>query len=172
MDRIVVDTSMGRFEIELDAVRAPRSAENLLAYVDAGHYDGTLFHRVIPGFMIQGGGYDAAYERKPTRAPVANEADNGLRNVRGSVAMARTGDPHSATAQFYVNVADNPSLDHRSKDGAGWGYAVIGRVVSGMEVVDAIRSVPTGSRGPFAKDAPLEPVVIRSIRRAVVSTRG
>lgn len=172
MDRIIVDTSMGRFEIELDAARAPRSAENLLAYVDASHYDRTLFHRVIPGFMIQGGGYDEEYERKPTRPPIASEADNGLRNVRGSVAMARTSDPHSATAQFFVNVADNPSLDHRAKEGAGWGYTVIGRVVSGMEVVDAIRTVPTGSQGPFTKDAPLDPVVIRSIRRAGVSTRG
>jgi peptidyl-prolyl cis-trans isomerase B (cyclophilin B) len=164
-DRVVVETSMGSFEIELDAGRAPRSVANFLAYVDSGHYAGTLFHRVISTFMIQGGGYDASYERKPTLGPVANEADNGLRNVRGSVAMARTNDPHSATAQFFVNVADNASLDHRAKDGAGWGYAVFGKVTSGMDVVDAIRNTRTGAGGPFPKDAPLEPVVIRSISR-------
>jgi len=163
---VVVDTSLGSFTLALDEERAPKTVANLLAYVDSGHYDGTVFHRVIDGFMIQGGGYDAAMERKPTRDPVENEAFNGLKNVRGTVAMARTGDPHSATAQFFVNVKDNASLDHKDKTQAGWGYTVFGQVASGMEVVDQIKAVKTGSSGPFAKDAPVEPVVIRSVRRA------
>ncbi len=165
-ESLIVETSAGSFVIELDPARAPKTCANVLAYVDAGHYDGTIFHRVISNFMIQGGGYDTAYERKATRPPVDNEAANGLKNVRGSVAMARTSDPHSATAQFFVNVADNASLDHQAKDARGWGYAVFGRVVSGMDVVDAIRNVATGAHGPFAKDAPDNQVVIRSIRRA------
>jgi peptidyl-prolyl cis-trans isomerase B (cyclophilin B) len=133
-----VTTNLGTFTIQLDPARAPKSVENILAYVDAEHFDGTIFHRVIPTFMVQGGGYDQAYERKPTRAPVQNEADNGLKNTRGTVAMARTGDPHSATAQFFVNVVDNAFLDHKAKDGAVWGYAVFGRVIEGMDVVDKI----------------------------------
>ncbi|MGE0792316.1 MAG: peptidylprolyl isomerase [Sandaracinaceae bacterium] len=165
-DSVIVETSLGSFTIELDAAHAPGSAANFLAYVDAGHYDGTIFHRVIPSFMIQGGGYDESYEKKAVRAPIQNEADNGQKNVRGSVAMARTGEPHSATAQFFVNVVDNAFLDHTAKNERGWGYAVFGRVTSGMDVVDAIKDVPTGSGGPFAKDAPKTPVVIRSIRRA------
>jgi peptidyl-prolyl cis-trans isomerase B (cyclophilin B) len=164
--RIVVDTSKGTFTIALDAVRAPKTVANILGYVDAGHYDGTLFHRVIAGFMVQGGGYDQAYERKPTTAPVENEADNGLQNVPGTVAMARTAEPHSATAQFFVNVGNNASLDHRGKNDRDWGYTVFGRVVEGMEVVQAIENVKTGANGSFAKDAPIEPVVIRSVRRA------
>ena len=164
--RVVFDTSLGSFEIELDEAKAPRTAANFLAYVDAGHYTNTLFHRVIPGFMIQGGGFDASHSKKPTRAPIENEATNGLKNVRGSVAMARTGDPHSATAQFFVNVVDNAFLDHTAPSGSGWGYAVFGRVVSGMDVVDAIRNVRTGAQGPFDKDAPLTPVVIKGARRA------
>lgn len=163
--RVVVETSSGDFTIALDAARAPKSVENFLRYVDAGHYSGTLFHRVIPGFMVQGGGFDERYEKKPVGAPVENEADNGLPNVRGAVAMARTSDPHSATAQFFVNTVDNAFLNHTAKTSSGWGYAVFGQVVEGMETVDAIRVVPTGSRGQFAKDAPLEPVVIRSVRR-------
>lgn len=164
-DKVIVETSLGSFQLELDRARAPRSVENFLAYVDADHYSGTVFHRVIPGFMVQGGGFDAAYEKKPVRAPVQNEADNGVKNRRGTVAMARTSDPHSATAQFFVNVVDNAFLDHQAKDGSGWGYCVFGAVTEGMEVVDAIRKVPTGSVGPFSKDAPLEPVVIQAIRR-------
>jgi peptidyl-prolyl cis-trans isomerase B (cyclophilin B) len=160
-----VTTNLGTFTIQLDPARAPKSVENILAYVDAEHFDGTIFHRVIPTFMVQGGGYDQAYERKPTRAPVQNEADNGLKNTRGTVAMARTGDPHSATAQFFVNVVDNAFLDHKAKDGAGWGYAVFGRVIEGMDVVDKIKGVPTGANGPFAKDAPDQLVVIQRVRR-------
>lgn len=162
---IVVTTNLGAFTIELDPVKAPRSVENILRYVDAGHYDGTLFHRVIPTFMIQGGGYDQDLERKPTHEPVASEADNGLRNTRGTVAMARTGDPHSATAQFFVNVVDNAFLDHTGKNAQGWGYTVFGRVTDGLDIVDRIKAVPTGASGPFAKDAPTTPVVITSVRR-------
>ncbi len=164
--RVVVETSSGELTIALDAARAPKTVENFLRDVDAGHYGGTIFHRVIPGFMIQGGGFDERCEKKPVGAPIENEADNGLTNVRGAVAMARTSDPHSATAQFFVNTVDNAFLNHSGKTGSGWGYAVFGRVVEGMDTVDAIRAVPTGARGPFAKDAPLEPVVIHAIRRA------
>ncbi len=164
--QVIVETSHGAFTIELDAARAPKSVANFLAYVDASHYDGTIFHRVIPSFMIQGGGYDASYEKKPVNAPVENEADNGLSNVRGSVAMARTSDPHSATAQFFVNTVDNDFLNHSGKNDRGWGYAVFGQVVAGMDVVDRIKDVPTGSGGPFAKDAPQTMVVIQSVRRA------
>ena len=160
-----VTTNLGTFTIQLDPARAPKSVANFLAYVDANHYDNTIFHRVIPTFMIQGGGYDQMYERKETRAPVQNEADNGLKNVRGSVAMARTGDPHSATAQFFVNVVDNAFLDHKAKDGAGWGYAVFGRVIAGMDVVDKIKAVKTGANGPFTKHAPDDMVVIQRVRR-------
>jgi cyclophilin family peptidyl-prolyl cis-trans isomerase len=160
-----VSTNHGTFTITLDPAHAPKTVENFLAYVDAQHYDGTVFHRVIPTFMIQGGGYDTELERKPTRAPIPNEADNGLKNTRGTVAMARTGDPHSATAQFFVNVTDNAFLDHQAKTAHGWGYAVFGRVTEGMDVVDKIKDVKTGAAGPFAKDAPVEPVVIHSIRR-------
>lgn len=162
---VEVATNFGTFAIQLDPAHAPKSVENFLAYVDAKHYDGTIFHRVISTFMVQGGGYDQNYERKPTRAPIENEADNGLKNVRGSVAMARTSDPHSATAQFFVNVVDNAFLDHQAKDERGWGYAVFGKVTEGMEVVDKIKGVRTGPAGPFAKDAPEDPVVIKHIRR-------
>ena len=162
---IVVTTSLGAFAIQLDPGHAPRSVENILRYVDAQHYDGTLFHRVIPTFMIQGGGYDQDLERKPTHEPVASEADNGLRNTRGTVAMARTGDPHSATAQFFVNVVDNAFLDHTGKNAQGWGYTVFGKVTAGLDIVDRIKAEPTGAAGPFAKDAPTTPVVITSVRR-------
>ena len=165
-ENVIVETSRGSFTIALDRARAPQTVENFLAYVDAGHYEQTLFHRVIPGFMIQGGGYTPAYEKKPTREPVTNEADNGLENTRGTVAMARTGEPHSATAQFFVNVSDNGFLDHQARSAQGWGYAVFGEVTEGMDVVDSIVSVPTGPAGPFSKDAPSEPVLIRAIRRA------
>lgn len=163
--QVDVVTSLGTFRIELSADKAPKSVENFLAYVDAKHYDGTIFHRVIEKFMVQGGGYDTGYEKRPVRAACQNEADNGLKNERGTVAMARTSDPHSATAQFFVNVVDNGFLDHRSKNPAEWGYAVFGRVVDGMDVVDKIRAVPTGANGPFEKDAPKTPVEIQSVRR-------
>ena len=160
-----VVTNLGTFTIELDPAKAPKSVANFLSYVDAGHYTGTLFHRVISTFMVQGGGYDQMYEKKPVRAPIQNEADNGLKNKRGTVAMARTGDPHSATAQWFVNVVDNGFLDHKAKEPQGWGYAVFGRVIEGMDVVDKIKNVPTGANGPFTKDAPDEPVVIQRVRR-------
>ena len=161
---VEVKTNQGSFVIQLDPGKAPKSVENFLKYVDAKHYDGTIFHRVIPTFMVQGGGYDQNYEKKPTKPPVQNEADNGLKNTRGTVAMARTGDPHSATAQFFVNVVDNAFLDHVAKDDRGWGYAVFGKVTEGMDIVDKIKGVKTGAHGPFSKDAPDEPVVIKSVR--------
>ena len=165
MTLISVETSMGSFTIELAADAAPRTVENFLGYVDAKHYDGTIFHRVIPGFMVQGGGFDASMTKKGVRAPVENEAFNGLKNTRGTVAMARTSDPHSATAQFFVNVVDNGFLDHTAKDARGWGYTVFGRVTEGMDVVDKIAAVRTGAKGSFDKDAPLEDVTMKSVRR-------
>jgi peptidyl-prolyl cis-trans isomerase B (cyclophilin B) len=164
LPRVALETLKGTIVLELDAARAPKSVENFLAYVDAGHYDGTVFHRVIDGFMVQGGGFTAEMTQKPTRPPVENEADNGLKNKRGTVAMARTMDPHSASAQFFVNTVDNDFLDHRSKDARGWGYAVFGRVVEGMEVVDAITKVATANRGPF-ENVPVEPVMIQKATR-------
>jgi len=163
--KVAIRTSFGEFTIALDGAKAPKTVENFLGYVDAKHYEGTVFHRVIDGFMVQGGGYDAADVKKPVRAPVPNEADNGLKNTRGTVAMARTNDPHSATSQWFVNVSDNAFLDHKSKSGAEWGYTVFGRVVDGMDVVERIKSVQTGARGAFAKDAPLEPIEILEARR-------
>lgn len=162
---VIFETTLGTFEIELEDDKAPKSVANFLAYVDQKHYDGTIFHRVIPGFMAQGGGYDAALEKRPVRAAVENEADNGLTNERGTVAMARTSDPHSATAQFFVNVKDNAFLDHTAKNAAGWGYAVFGKVTAGMDVIDQMVAVPTGAKGPFSKDAPLTDVTITSARR-------
>jgi peptidyl-prolyl cis-trans isomerase B (cyclophilin B) len=163
---VVVETSVGSFTIALDAEKAPKTVANFLEYVDSGHYAGTVFHRVIDGFMVQGGGYDEKLEKKPTKAPVENEAHNGLKNTRGTVAMARTSDPHSATAQFFVNVADSAFLDHKAKSGSDWGYCVFGKVTSGMDVVDKIKNVETGSKGPFAKDAPADNIVIKSVKRA------
>lgn len=162
---VEVVTNHGTFVIALDPAKAPKSVANFLAYVDAKQYDGTIFHRVIPTFMIQGGGYDVVYEKRPTRAPVASEADNGLLNKRGTVAMARTSDPHSATSQFFVNVTDNAFLDHKAKDAQGWGYTVFGKVTEGMDVVDKIKAVKTSAGGPFAKDAPVDPVLIKHVRR-------
>jgi cyclophilin family peptidyl-prolyl cis-trans isomerase len=162
---VEVATNHGTFAIELDPKRAPKTVENFLSYVDAKHYNGTIFHRIIPGFMVQGGGYDARFEKCPVRPAVENEADNGLKNTRGMVAMARTSDPHSATAQFFVNVVDNAFLDFKAKDAQGWGYCVFGRVIEGMDVVDKIKAVPTGAHGPFTKDAPDEPVLIQHVRR-------
>lgn len=162
---VVFETSKGTFHIELDPTVAPKTVENFLRYVDAGHYAGTVFHRVIPGFMAQGGGFDASYEKKATSAPVQNEASPKAKNLRGTVAMARTSDPHSATCQFFVNVADNGFLD-KDQAADGFGYTVFGRVTQGMDVVDAMVKSPTGSQGPFAKDAPTTPIVITSAKRA------
>ena len=158
---VELKTSKGDLVVELYADQAPKSAENFLRYVKDGHYDGTIFHRVIDGFMVQGGGFDAALQQKPTRVPIENEASNGLKNEAGTLAMARTSDPHSATAQFFINLVPNPFLDAPGSD--GWGYAVFGRVVKGMEVVGAIGKVATRTVGPYQK-VPVEPVVIRSAR--------
>jgi peptidyl-prolyl cis-trans isomerase B (cyclophilin B) len=156
---IKLTTHLGAITLELDAEKAPKTVANFLDYVKSGHYDGTIFHRVIDGFMIQGGGFLPGMRQKPTNAPIENEAANGLKNLRGTIAMARTQDPHSATAQFFINVADNDFLDFRAPTGNGWGYCVFGRVVEGMDVVDKIKSVRTGSRG-FHQDVPLEDIVI------------
>ena len=164
--RVVLETSKGTIVLELDPEKAPGTVENFLAYVDDGFYDGTIFHRVIPNFMNQGGGFTADMKQKPTEATIQNEADNGLKNDIGTVAMARKGDPHSASAQFYFNTADNAFLNHTSKDARGWGYAVFGKVVEGMEAVMAISEVRTGRNGMFT-DVPVEPVFIKSARRQV-----
>lgn len=158
--RVRLKTSMGDIVISLEPEKAPETVENFLSYVRDGFYDGTIFHRVIDGFMIQGGGFTTDYTKKPTREPIANEADNGLQNVRGSIAMARTSDPHSATAQFFINVADNDFLNHTAQTSQGWGYVVFGMVIEGMDVVDQIKATPTGPGGPFPKDAPQTPVII------------
>ena len=162
---VVMTTSKGVIRIELDPAKAPLSVENFLKYVDAKFYDGTIFHRVIPNFMIQGGGFSSGMEKKETRAPIQNEAKNGLRNLRGTIAMARTTNPHSATAQFYINHVDNPLLDQAGQPPGGWGYAVFGKVVEGMDVVDAIANVKTGVAADMA-DVPTQEVVIESVRRA------
>jgi len=156
------ETSLGAFTIELDATAAPLTAANFLQYVDDGHFDGTIFHRVIPGFMIQGGGFTADMEQKSVRAPIRNEAANGLKNLRGTLAMARTSDIDSATAQFFVNLVDNKFLDHQGP--RNFGYAVFGRVTEGMDVIDAIAGVRTGNRRGH-QDVPVEPVVVNSARR-------
>lgn len=158
--RVKLETSEGNIVLELDITRAPLSVLNFMKYVRSGHYDGTIFHRVIKNFMIQGGGFTPDMERKEGNATVINEADNGLSNLRGTVAMARTNDPHSASAQFFINVVDNPFLDHTSKTPRGWGYAVFGRVIKGMNVVDKIRELRTGPNGPFPTDVPLKMVLI------------
>lgn len=152
-------TGLGVITLELDAEKAPKSAENFLAYVNKGHYDNTIFHRVIPGFMVQGGGFEPGMNQKPTDAPIENEANNGLKNNNYTVAMARTQAPHSATAQFFINVADNEFLNHTAPSLQGWGYAVFGKVVKGTEVVDQIKGVKTGRNG-FHDDVPKEPVII------------
>ncbi len=158
--KVVLETSMGRIVVELDAAKAPKTVANFLGYVKSGHYDGTVFHRVIPGFMIQGGGMTADMGEKKTGAPIPNEADNGLKNERGTLAMARTSDPNSATAQFFINTVDNAGLNHPQPDGHG--YAVFGKVVKGMDVVNAIRAVRTTRMGPFS-DVPADPVTIDSV---------
>ncbi|MCG3171751.1 MAG: Peptidyl-prolyl cis-trans isomerase B [Pseudomonadales bacterium] len=159
---VTLHTSMGDITLELDAEKAPKTVENFLHYARDGFYDGTVFHRVIDNFMIQGGGLTADLEQKRTREPVANEANNGLKNTVGTIAMARTNDPHSATAQFFINVSDNHFLDHSSPTPQGWGYAVFGRVVTGMDVVDRIRAVATGNRG-YHQDVPRETITIERV---------
>lgn len=158
---VLLSTSLGDIEVELDPQHAPVSTQNFLAYVDSGFYNGVSFHRVIPGFMVQTGGFTADLQQKNARAPIKNEADNGLRNQRGSLAMARTRDVDSATSQFFINLTDNAFLDHGSRD---FGYAVFGKVVRGMEVVDKIASVPTGNRG-MMQDVPQQPLLINSAKR-------
>ena len=157
--KVKLVTNQGEIVIELDAGAAPKTVENFLIYVKAGFYDGTIFHRVIKGFMIQGGGFDANMQHKATRAAIVNEADNGLANHVGTIAMARTPDPHSASSQFFINVKDNDFLDHRGKTAQGWGYCVFGKVVSGMNVVRSIENVPTTPRAGM-RDVPQTPVVI------------
>lgn len=159
--RVLLTTSLGEIELELEAEKAPVSVENFLGYVDSGFYDGTVFHRVIPGFMIQGGGFGEGLNQKPTKAPIKNEADNGLHNVRGTVAMARTQNVNSATSQFFINHRDNDFLDHGSRD---FGYAVFAKVVRGMEVVDQIAQVPTGNRA-MMQNVPLTPVKIITAKK-------
>ncbi|MDR2260638.1 MAG: peptidyl-prolyl cis-trans isomerase [Azoarcus sp.] len=156
---VKLHTSLGTITLELDADKAPLTVENFLAYVTAGHYDNTVFHRVIDNFMIQGGGFEPGMKQKPTREPIKNEAGNGLLNTRGSIAMARTNDPHSATAQFFINVTDNAFLDFRAPEPQGWGYCVFGHVTGGLEVIDKIRRVDTGNKG-FHQDVPREDIII------------
>jgi peptidyl-prolyl cis-trans isomerase B (cyclophilin B) len=162
--KVVVDTSKGKIVLELYAAKAPETVKNFLAYADAGFYESTIFHRVIPKFMIQGGGFTADMKHKRTQSPIRNEADNGLRNDRGTIAMARTQNPHSATAQFFINTVDNNFLNHKNKSAQGWGYAVFGRVVEGMGVVDAIAKVKTVTRGGH-RDVPAQAVVITKVAR-------
>ena len=160
--RVLIETSKGNITVEVFPAQAPQSAGNLLNYAKTGFYDGLVFHRVIPGFMIQTGGMTADMAEKPKNAPIRNEADNGLKNLRGTLAMARTADPHSASSQFFINVKDNAFLNHRGQTPQGWGYAVFGQVVDGMDVVDAIVAVPRGNRGPHG-DVPLEPIVMKRV---------
>jgi peptidyl-prolyl cis-trans isomerase B (cyclophilin B) len=154
---VKLTTSLGPIILELDAEKAPETVKNFLAYVEVGHYDNTIFHRVIKGFMIQGGGFEPGMKQKPTQAPIQNEAKNGLKNTAGTIAMARTQAPHSASAQFFINIADNDFLDYPGQD--GWGYCVFGKVSEGMDVVNAIKGVKTGTKG-FHQDVPVEDVVI------------
>jgi cyclophilin family peptidyl-prolyl cis-trans isomerase len=160
--KVRLQTNMGDIVLELNRAKAPRTVDNFLSYVNDGFYNGTIFHRVIDGFMIQGGGFTQDLQQKPTKAPIPNEADNGLKNDRGTIAMARTSNPNSATAQFFINVVNNDSLNFRDKTIRGWGYAVFGKVVEGMDVVDKIRKLPTGPSGPFRQDVPKTTVVIQS----------
>lgn len=161
---IELTTSLGKISIELYPQKAPKTVANFLQYVKSNHYDGTIFHRVIKNFMIQGGGHLESLKEKSAKAPIQNEADNGLKNTLGTIAMARTSNPHSATAQFFINVVDNAFLDHKSKDLSGWGYCVFGKVINGMDVVDKIRNVETGAKGPFAQDVPQKAVVIQKAK--------
>ena len=160
MSQVLLTTNHGDITIELDAAKAPKTVENFLQYVNDGHYTNTVFHRVIPGFMVQGGGFEPGMKQKPTRAPVDNEAVNGLKNNKYTLAMARTNDPHSASAQFFINAKDNDFLNFTSPNGAGWGYCVFGKVVAGIEVVDKIEGVKTSRTGGHA-DVPVEDVLIQ-----------
>ena len=162
MTRVRMSTILGDMILELDAENAPKTVENFVNYASSGFYDGTIFHRVINNFMVQGGGFDADMRQKTTEAPIDNEANNGLKNNHGTIAMARTMDPHSATAQFFINVSDNDFLNHTAENMQGWGYAVFGQVVEGQEVLDKIRVVPTGSQAGH-QDVPVDPVVIESV---------
>jgi len=157
--RVIIKTTKGDIILELYPEKAPLTVKNFLGYVQDGFFNGTVFHRVIDGFMIQGGGFTRDMEQKPTHKPIENEADNGLKNNRGTIAMARTQDPHSATSQFFINTVDNSFLNHKSKDIRGWGYAVFGKVIEGLDVVDSISKVKTGTQGPYG-DVPVEPVII------------
>ena len=159
---ITLHTNHGDIQIELFSDKAPKTCENFLAYARDGFYDGTIFHRVIDGFMVQGGGFDADMQQKQTKAPIENEADNGLKNETGTLAMARTMDPHSASSQFFINVKDNNFLNHSGKNAQGWGYAVFARVTDGMDVVEKIKTVKTGSHG-MHQDVPVEPVIIEKV---------
>jgi len=159
---ITLHTNFGDIKLELDFDKAPKTCANFIAYAKDGFYDGTIFHRVISNFMIQGGGFDKDMKQKPTKATIENEADNGLKNNNGTVAMARTTDPHSATAQFFINVKDNDFLNHSGKNAQGWGYAVFGKVSDGMDVINKIKAVRTGSQG-FHQDVPAEPVIIEKV---------
>jgi peptidyl-prolyl cis-trans isomerase B (cyclophilin B) len=158
-DKVHLDTTLGEIVIELDAEKAPKSVANFEQYVKEGHYNGTVFHRVIPGFMVQGGGFEPGMTQKPTGAEIENEANNGLKNDKYTVAMARTSAPHSATAQFFINIADNGFLNHTAPSAQGWGYAVFGKVIAGTDVVDKIKALKTGRKG-FHDDVPLEDVII------------
>jgi peptidyl-prolyl cis-trans isomerase A (cyclophilin A)/peptidyl-prolyl cis-trans isomerase B (cyclophilin B) len=160
--KVLLHTSMGDITLELFPDKAPKTVDNFLQYVKDGYYDGTIFHRVIPTFMIQGGGWTRDLQHKRGRAPIRNEANNGLSNVRGTIAMARTNDPHSAAAEFFINVVDNKRIDYvgDANGAVSWGYAVFGKVIAGMDTVDKIRAVPTGPQGPLQTDVPVTPVVI------------
>ena len=162
MQTVILNTNHGSITIELDDEHAPKTVENFLSYANEGFYNNTVFHRVINGFMIQGGGFEPGMKQKPTKAQIKNEANNGLKNTTGTIAMARTNDPHSATAQFFINVADNDFLNFKSESPQGWGYAVFGKVTDGMDVVNKIKGVKTGTSG-FHQDVPKEDVVIQSV---------
>ena len=162
---VIMRTTFGEMKIELDADKAPKTVANFLKYVNEGYYDGTIFHRVIDNFMVQGGGFDVDMKQQDNGAPIDNEADNGLKNDFGTLAMARTNDPHSATSQFFINVKDNDFLNHSGKNMQGWGYTVFGKITEGSEVLDKIRAVPTGSAGGH-QDVPVDPVIIESVKVA------
>jgi peptidyl-prolyl cis-trans isomerase B (cyclophilin B) len=168
--KVKMSTSLGNMVIELNAAKAPNSVANFLSYVDAGFYTDTLYHRVISNFMIQGGGFDLQQNKKATQAPIKNEANNGLKNKRGTIAMARTGDPHSATSQFFINVVDNASLDFRSEDPRGWGYAVFGKVTEGLDTIDKIRYTRTVRSGRF-QNLPAQAVIINFVTRITTETK-
>ncbi|MBQ0718676.1 MAG: peptidyl-prolyl cis-trans isomerase [Gammaproteobacteria bacterium] len=158
--QVTLNTNLGDIVIELYPTRAPITVANFVGYVNNGHYKGTVFHRVIPGFMAQGGGFTSTLRQKPGLPPILNEADNGLKNKRGTIAMARTNDPHSASTQFFINFSNNEMLDHSSKTSRGWGYTVFGKVIKGMDVVDKMATIPTRGRGPFRSDVPSETIEI------------